>query len=537
MKLVFKLVFVLFSCFLCHNFFAKGAYPEEDVYKYVKTECNEQIDFHIVVDSSGSIGLYNWRFAVAPLVKQIVNSLDISKENVNISLILFSTSYKILIPIGSDTSYNKRKAQLRIHNLEFLFMKGWTYLHTPIENVINRYISQKMVRPTAAQMILILTDGVPNEKRLTTEAIQHSKSLGAIVGILGIGNKIDRDYNRSLVGCDKTGECKLYMESSWKDVQQAMKPFLKTICREVEQQESCGKFVWGECSVTCGRGTRPGYRIPNHQGCKASTTIECVLPDCPISVPDTLPENTPETSPENTLPDTEPTVPGDSKASDIVEEAATETIIPGYKPVLPPKYNTDEKVPEESEKSKTPEAIDEPAKETTIPQNTPDVPPQPNTMRREPVPSTVNPSSNDVKIPDETKKAEEESNKLAENTVEEELNKFKNEKEIIEESSSVPVVVPTVGINDHKNETEQPEENEEERKGTSSNNGFKIAGGLVGGVALIGAGFAGYKFLTASSAASALHTEGVPFDDVAAEGEKDFEETEQFRLPDENEWN
>ncbi|SBT80059.1 thrombospondin-related anonymous protein, putative [Plasmodium malariae] len=88
---------------------------------------------------------------------------------------------------------------------------------------------------------------------------------------------------------------------------------------------------------------------------------------------------------------------------------------------------------------------------------------------------------------------------------------------------------------DETRESPNYEQREDNGK-RSSNNNYKIAGGIIGGLALIGcAGFA-YNFIS-HGAASGLTPENAPFDDAVPEEDKDLTENDQFKLPEDNDWN
>lgn len=551
MKLISKLALLVFSCFLLNTYVKVSAFsPEEDVVVYKETECNEKIDLHIVVDSSGSIGHYYWFKKVAPLVENIIKTVNIGRDTVNVSLKSFASYVVDYIAYGSKASIDKKLALDQAHKLKSDYLQGGTYLHVPIWNIVNDYILAAKVRLEAPQIILILTDGAPSLRNQAAEAVEYAKHVGAQVVILGIGQNNDTMYNRKLVGCfDNAKPCPNYVEASWDNVEKVMSRFLTKICHEVEKQAQCGEWMWDECSATCGKGVKYGFRKPLHPGCKAEIEIPCELPAC------VYPE----------------------------EEKAKETIVNPPSPVLPPKKKKKALKPKKNQSGagekdinddKTsdsdnngPENIDILDDDKSNKKDVPaDIIDSDGSDKSDIIDGSVVDNSDDGSAKSEEKR-EEEKEEEKEAKQEEENSKLINDvvKQEIEDTPSLTpseadnakdnafvapsVVVPGANIpqaEDHSDKDfshehsqqydEKKFEDKKEKKGKSSANGYKIAGGVLGGAALLGVAFGGYKFLSATSA-SAIQSEGVPFNDVPADGKEFFEDQEQFKLPDENEWN
>ncbi|CRH01727.1 thrombospondin-related anonymous protein, putative [Plasmodium relictum] len=621
MKIFESKRFLLLVFFLYLNTIVKGEHNVVDEITYNEKICHEKVDLYILMDGSGSIGYDNWISYAVPLVYDIVKNLNVSNDGIHLYLSVFTHYLREYIELGSSLSTNREFALNIIKNLKNkYYLHGSTNLTIALSRVLQDNFIKKKGREDAVQLILIFTDGVPDDKETAMQEVIKLKKMNAKFSVIGVGMGINREFNKRLVGCSPYEEkCDLYSEASWVDVKDIIAPFLKKVCVEIEKVAHCGSWgEWTPCSVTCGEGIKTRKRNILHKGCSDHMTALCERPECPAivkpsvtdipevvpednrrgDVPDNVPDNAPENKKRGDVPDY---FPEDNKpaAPDNVPDNAPENKkrgdVPDYfpednKPAAP--YN----VPDNSPEDNQPEAPDNAPEENqpevpdNVPEeNQPEVPDNVPEDNQPEVPDNV-PEDRNPEIPEEKKpenipeNRKEEINEYIPKNIPDDVEIFPNENPgIIKKNQHhlPPQVIPPKNVhnenqiinnvpehNDNINKTTiedrelrphntdneyirprrnvykvepstenvENENSEEKNKKTSSDNKYKIAGGIIGGLALLGcAGFA-YKFL-AHAPTPPMTSEGAPFNDVLGEGEKDIEENEQFKLPEDNDWN
>ncbi|CAD2102024.1 thrombospondin-related anonymous protein, putative sporozoite surface protein 2, putative [Plasmodium vinckei lentum] len=664
MKLLRNSKYLFVVLLLCLSVFLSGQEIPDEI-KYSEEVCNEKIDLHILVDGSGSIGQSNWITYLIPTLTTLINSLNISKDKINITMTLFSTNPQDLVRVNGYGSTDKNDLQYVIEYIKTRYSPhGTTNLTAALTNIDN-LVQSKTVRSDAIQLVIILTDGIPNNLKKAAEAVDELKRKDVKVAIIGVGTGVNHKYNRILVGCARLGRCPYYSSGNWNKAQAMIKPFLSKVCQEVERTALCGKWEeWSECSTTCGNGTKTRRRNKLHPNCVGEMTASCNVRDCPLKpvappvppkpvvppfpkrpvapptpqkpvAPPVSPIRVPEIpvepvepiepaepiEPENPILPIEPIIPADpenpvepllpEKIEDpfIVPDEPTDTIVipeiipeeprdPLVIPDIAPEIPSDPLVipniaPEiPSDPLVIPNIAPEiPNDPLVIPNIAPEIPSDPlvipNIAPEEPSDPLVIPSI----IPEEPIEAiiapdvdpnipiiPEENNEipgnLPENPADSPVEYPKpneggdNPNNTTNPNRNIPNQDITPGDNDpyrgqgertpkphrsndgyvyddyiNDNEPLEPEtiNNNEENKNKNkskprSNNGYKIAGGIIGGLAIIGCAGVAYNFI-ASSGAAGLTGEPTPFEDVVPDDEKETIENEQFKLPEDNDWN
>lgn len=527
-----------------------------DEIKYREEVCNDEVDLYLLMDCSGSIRRHNWVNHAVPLAMKLIQQLNLNDNAIHLYANVFSNNAREIIRLHSDASKNKEKALIIIKsllntNLPF----GRTNLSDALLQV-RKHLNDRINRENANQLVVILTDGIPDSIQGSLKESRKLNDLGVKIAVFGIGQGINVAFNRFLVGCHPSdGKCNLYADSAWENVKNVIGPFMKAVCVEVEKTASCGVWdEWSPCSVTCGKGTRSRKREILHEGCTSEIQEQCEEERCPpkwepLDVPDEPEDDQPRPrgdnssvqKPEENIIDNNPQEPSPNP-----EEGKGEN---------PNGFDLDEN-PE------NPPNLDIPEQEPNIPEDSEkevpsDVPKNPEDDREENFDIPKKPENkhdNQNNLPNDKSDRYIPYSPLPPNVLDNERKQSDPQSQDNNGNRHVPnsedrETRPHGRNNENRSynrkhnntpkyhereEHEKPDNNKQ--KGGSSDNKYKIAGGIAGGLALLACAGLAYKFVV-PGAATPYAGEPAPFDETLGEEDKDLDEPEQFRLPEENEWN
>lgn len=530
-----------------------------DEIKYREEVCNDEVDLYLLMDCSGSIRRHNWVNHAVPLAMKLIQQLNLNDNAIHLYANVFSNNAREIIRLHSDASKNKEKALIIIKsllntNLPF----GRTNLSDALLQV-RKHLNDRINRENANQLVVILTDGIPDSIQGSLKESRKLNDLGVKIAVFGIGQGINVAFNRFLVGCHPSdGKCNLYADSAWENVKNVIGPFMKAVCVEVEKTASCGVWdEWSPCSVTCGKGTRSRKREILHEGCTSEIQEQCEEERCPpkwepLDVPDEPEDDQPRPrgdnssvqKPEENIIDNNPQEPSPNP-----EEGKGEN---------PNGFDLDEN----PENPPNPPNPDIPQQEPNIPEDSEkevpsDVPKNPEDDREENFDIPKKPENkhdNQNNLPNDKSDRYIPYSPLPPNVLDNERKQSDPQSQDNNGNRHVPnsedrETRPHGRNNEnrsynrkHNDTPKHPEREEHEKpdnnkkKGGSSDNKYKIAGGIAGGLALLACAGLAYKFVV-PGAATPYAGEPAPFDETLGEEDKDLDEPEQFRLPEENEWN
>ncbi|VWU48098.1 thrombospondin-related anonymous protein [Hepatocystis sp. ex Piliocolobus tephrosceles] len=495
MKLISNRIFLFFVLFSYLSILIQSDVKNKDTITITEQICNEHIDVHVLLDGSASIGLHNWEKYIYPLTLQLPNILNISPNNVNFSLILFNADAKYIIPYGSHTSTDKTEVVDHINRLFKSYRpRGTTNLTKALQLVKNEY-NTKHLQQQNQRLLIVVTDGIPNNRKTALVNIYQLNKLGVKVIVFGVGTGVNNKYNRIMAGCKADDEaCSTYYHTSWSNASKRIIPFLQKVCVDVEKQINCGEWdsEWSQCSVPCGaKGIKTKTRITNHENCDDTLTEECYEGECPSPIPEPNEKDCGEWDAEwsacsvacgGTGFKTKKRIPKNPKCEDTLTEECYEGECPSSIPK--PKVEDQSNINNENKNI---------VEQTVNPHNI--YSPEHDMINRPP--ENVQPNEN-----------------------------------ILPSTENNANVDENIDIDSEYNEQDENNENNEK---PGVNNAYKIAGAALAGIVLLGCGGVAYSFAHKGAAASNVLNQST-FENILQDDDVDIPDNEEFKLPKDDDW-
>ncbi|EPT30283.1 microneme protein MIC2 [Toxoplasma gondii ME49] len=242
--------------------------------------CTNQLDICFLIDSSGSIGIQNFR-----LVKQFLHTflmvLPIGPEEVNNAVVTYSTDVHLQWDLQSPNAVDKQLAAHAV--LDMPYKKGSTNTSDGLKACKQiLFTGSRPGREHVPKLVIGMTDGESDSDFRTVRAAKEIRELGGIVTVLAVGHYVKHSECRSMCGCSGTSDddspCPLYLRADWGQLATAIKPMLKEVCKTLPQDAICSDWsAWSPCSVSCGDGSQ--IRTRTEVSAPQPGTPTC--PDCP----------------------------------------------------------------------------------------------------------------------------------------------------------------------------------------------------------------------------------------------------------------
>jgi hypothetical protein len=199
--------------------------------------CAGAADITFVLDSSGSVGWFNW-IKVINFVRTAVNELYIARDGVRVALISYSNYSRIQFKLDAYDTKQKLLNVLDENHLEFLEMQTNTSgaLRMMREEVFGDIGNRLNVRDIA----IVITDGISTiEKNQLTEQARKVHDAGIRTFGIGIGAAINPQLNQELVHIGSYPEQDhVFSITDFNDLTKLEKVLVTRTCREAPPGES-----------------------------------------------------------------------------------------------------------------------------------------------------------------------------------------------------------------------------------------------------------------------------------------------------------
>ncbi|XP_060073208.1 collagen alpha-1(XII) chain-like [Ylistrum balloti] len=150
---------------------------------FIKACTGKPADIYILMDSSTSIGKYNFE-RQKTFVRNMVSRFDISQDKTRVGVVTFSNFYNLEVPLGSAN--NVQSLSAAIQRIPYAY--GTTNTADAIRFVRENGFTDERRREGVAHIIIVLTDGLSRDQTMTKQESELARSQGIYLFAIGIGN-------------------------------------------------------------------------------------------------------------------------------------------------------------------------------------------------------------------------------------------------------------------------------------------------------------------------------------------------------------
>lgn len=125
--------------------------------------CQNYYDLTLILDESASIGSKNWKNHVIPFTDKIIKDLTISKNEVHVGILLFSSKNRDYVTYGDELRYQKDELLKKVEKLKKdYYCGGGTKILGALKYSLENYTKHKNIRYDAPKVTILFTDGNEN---------------------------------------------------------------------------------------------------------------------------------------------------------------------------------------------------------------------------------------------------------------------------------------------------------------------------------------------------------------------------------------
>jgi uncharacterized protein YegL len=149
----------------------------------VKAKCSGKLDVALVVDVSGSVGAISTE-KLKLFVTSIAERMELSNKNAQLGLVYYGSTASVASPLTSAS------ADLLKSVATVTWQKDGT--NTAQALGLARSLFEDKGRPTAKQVVIVVTDGMPQSAFLTGVEVARLKESSTRLSFVAIGKSVSR---------------------------------------------------------------------------------------------------------------------------------------------------------------------------------------------------------------------------------------------------------------------------------------------------------------------------------------------------------
>jgi len=194
---------------------------------------SSKLDLQLIVDSSESIGIKNFREMMTGIADGLISQFDIAQDKTRVALFKYSKEEIMVreIRLNSYGDATSLKSAIKAVKYE----KGLTYTATAMEKALDHYRTGVRNDGETAKVCIVFTDGNPTtdkEKEKVPAASKAWAGIGATVFAVGIGKKPTKKGLIDIAG----SKDRIKTVTDFDAIGKEAKSLLVQICEEVKLQ-------------------------------------------------------------------------------------------------------------------------------------------------------------------------------------------------------------------------------------------------------------------------------------------------------------
>ncbi|SOV10908.1 circumsporozoite- and TRAP-related protein [Plasmodium sp. gorilla clade G2] len=201
--------------------------------------CQNYYDLTLILDESASIGSKNWKNHVIPFTDKIINDLTISKNEVHVGILLFSSKNRDYVTYGDELRYQKDELLKKVEKLKKdYYCGGGTKILGALKYSLENYTKHKNVRYNAPKVTILFTDGNENSasnKQLLEMGLTYRRERVKLL-VLGVAAAEDKKL-KLIAGCEENTNCPYSMKAEWETINDITKRLTNKICHTESEIE------------------------------------------------------------------------------------------------------------------------------------------------------------------------------------------------------------------------------------------------------------------------------------------------------------
>lgn len=252
-----------------------------------------QGDVIFVVDSSGSIGIDNWKL-VLQFIVEAIKRMDVKPQGTRVGVVTYGNRAHIIFNLNNFTT----AAQMEQPVLNAKFLDENTNTSGGI------YVAKKIMltpangeRPAAPNMMIIITDGESTyDHDLTIPYAKAARDTGDLIISIGVGDKISKDELNGMASSGGDGQPLVFQVGSYAMLKQIQDSLARVACDPVATAapptQACANDipptqapVKNCAAITCSNKCQYGF-VSDADQCLSATCACLPKPqDCTTAAP------------------------------------------------------------------------------------------------------------------------------------------------------------------------------------------------------------------------------------------------------------
>jgi len=193
-----------------------------------KAACKEKsVDIILILDGSSSVGHKNFT-KVKEFMSEIVSSFTIKSGGVRVALHQYSSKHKQVTEFGLR---EQSKQQLLDNIAGITWITGDTYTAEALNTVRTKIIEPAYKQdPNRSRMILVITDGDPQDVKQVPAAVDALKVFDAKIFAIGVGDATVTELKRLAWTGEKSDQKEYFYADDYEQAKKFRKKLVQQIC-------------------------------------------------------------------------------------------------------------------------------------------------------------------------------------------------------------------------------------------------------------------------------------------------------------------